>query len=93
MALTQFERDCIDEIFAENTPKHGKSSAEQKANLDAIKHGTEVERQGQISNYIVASGLDKIAAELQACDDQIAFINNKKAELLLKQTAMNDYVT
>ena len=93
MALTQFEKDCIDDIFKANTPKHGKLSSEQQANIDAIKYGTEVERQGQISNHIVDGGLDKIAAEIQSCDNNITYMNNLKAELLLKQTAMNDYVT
>ena len=93
MALTDFEKSCIDDIFASLTPKdRRRPSAEQETSMAAIKHGTEAERQALITNYINDTGLTKVAAEISACDEQIAHLQSAKTDLQAKQTAMQNYV-
>jgi len=93
MALTDFEKNCIDEIFVALTPKdRGRPSDAQQADLDTIKHGSEVERQALITTYINDIGLSKVAADITRHDDEITLVTANKAALEAKQTAMQNYV-
>ncbi len=93
MALTDFEKDCIDEIFATLIPKDGRRlSAEQQADIDTVKHGSEAERQLLITTYINANGLAKVAVDITALDDEVTRLNALKVTLQAKQTAMQNYV-
>lgn len=93
MALTDFEKDCIDEIFATLIPKDGRRpSAEQQTDIDTVKHGSEAERQTLITAYINDIGLSKVAADITSNDDQVALLGIAKTALQAKQTAMQNYV-
>jgi hypothetical protein len=92
MALTDFEKDCIDEIFAACTPKdRRRPSPAQQADLDTIKHGSEADRQTLIRTYITDVGLDKVAIDITTHDDEIALLTAAKVALQAKQTAMQNY--
>ena len=94
MALTDFEKGCIDDIYSASAPKdRRRPSLEQQANLNAIKHGSEVERQALIATYINGQGLLEVAAAIAACDGQTADIDAHKKALVAKQAAMTAYVT
>ena len=92
MALTDFEKACIDEIYDGLAPKDGRSTSEQQADMATIRHGSEAERQALISDYITATGLIKVASEIASVDQQIADLTAAKAALQAKQADMQNYV-
>ena len=93
MALTDFEKDCIDDIFSSLNPKEASSLPEGSvAGTAIIKHGTEEERQALITEYINESGLAKAAAIIVMCDEQIAYLQSVKTDTQAKLAAMQAYV-
>ena len=88
MALTQFEKDCIDDIHAHLT-KNGRASTD----LDTIKHGTEAERQTLITDWINGvNGITAVDARIADIDAAIAELNTQKTALQTKKTDMQNYV-
>lgn len=93
MALTDFEKDCIDEILVAITPKDShRRTDSQQADFDTITQGTEVERQTLITSYINDTGLTKVATDITTCDDRVADLTAQKSALQTKQTTMQNYV-
>ena len=93
MALTDFEKDCIDEIVTIVTPKDSRRRNDyQQTTFDTVTHGTEAERQVLVTDYINANGLAKVAVDITGCDDEITRLTALKATLQAKQTAMQNYV-
>ena len=92
MALTDFEKECIEEILPTLIPKDGRRPDEDdQADYDTITKGTEAERQVLIAAYIAAKGLTKVAADIVTCDLRTADIATSKTALEVKQTAMQNY--
>ncbi len=92
MALTQFEKDCIDEIH-DNIIAKDRPTLEDDTDLDTIKHGTEAARQTLLTNYINDTGLALVATEISAYDEETTRIAALKTAAEAKQTAMQAYVT
>lgn len=93
MALTQFEKDCIDEIYEGLTSNpHKPRTPEQLAGIDTIKHGEEADKRTLITDYINDTGLDLVADQIADCDRVITDTNTRKTDLQAKQTAMQSYV-
>ncbi len=93
MALTQFEKDCIDEIYESITAKPNRMTPEKEADLDTIKHGEEADKRTLITDYINNTGLGLVADQIADCDRIITDTNARKTDLQAKQTAMQDYVS
>ena len=92
MALTDFEKECIEEILPTLTPKDGRRIHEDnQADYDTITKGTEAERQVLIAAYITDKGLAKVAIDIAGCDTRSAEIATRKTDLEAKQTAMQNY--
>ncbi len=94
MALTDFEKECIEEILPTLIPKDARRPDEDhQADYDTITKGTEAERQVLIAAYITDKGLAKVAIDITGCDSNIALITAEKALLETKQTDMQNYGT
>ena len=94
MALTDFEKDCIQEMVAPLTGQRapGRPTQEQQDTLETATQGTEAERQTLITDYINDEGLDAVAAQIAGCDEETTAIAALKVDLEAKQTAMQSYV-
>jgi hypothetical protein len=94
MALTDFEKECIEEVLGTLQMKdYNRRTDEQQADYDTITKGTEAERQVVIAAYIADDGLAKVAVDITSCDSQTADIAVRKTALEVKQTAMQNYGT
>jgi len=88
MALTDFEKACIDDIHS-----HLMRTGRNNPALNTIKHGTEAERQALIVGWINGPhGTAATNSLIADIDAQIAELNARKAELQTKKTDMENYV-
>lgn len=95
MALTQLEKDCIDDVHGHLIAKVAKRkelTTQEQSDLDDIKHGDDAARQAVVTSWINNHGIPMVDGEIASIDAAIADLNTRKTALQTKKTDIEAYV-
>lgn len=95
MALTQLEKDCIDDVHTHLMAKVNRRkelSAQEQSDLDDIKHGDDAERQAVVTSWINNFGIAALAEEIASITSAVTKMNARKTTLETKKTDIEAYV-
>lgn len=95
MALTQLEKDCIDDVhdhLMTKVRRGGALTAQEQSDLDDIKHGDDPARQAVVTSWINNHGIAMVDGEIASIDAAIADLNTRKTALQTKKTDIEAYV-